>query len=207
MKKYEKLREKYNEAVTRKKTMTAEIESLGAEAVKLAEEADEAAQAGNISLYREKRDAAQLAKDTAHVRRKQLEVFSELQPVSEGAEAWKEYAGEYAKNFEKARNTFEEAQKAFAQAYLALVEVQADGLNVRAQISESTGTNCCNEGDMLLLPKSFDGNAPDLILAGVRNPYMNKLKTPEMTYLLKRKLLTERQASHITSVVYHRRPV
>lgn len=203
MKKLEALRKKYDEAVNKKAAMQAEIQKLKADTITLAEEADAAAQAGNISLYREKRDASQLAADTAHVRERQLEIFTELQPIEDGREAWKEYAGEYGKNFDRVQKAFDKAQGELVKAYLELVEIQNDGLRVKDQIRECVGSDSFADVQVDLLPNAYQRNVPDPVL----NSNLNLLKVPEFVYFLDRGLLTVDQSKMINAVVRCRYPV
>jgi len=203
MKKIEALRKKYDEAVNKKAAMQAEIQKLKADTVTLSEEADAAAQAGNISLYREKRDASQLAADTAHVRERQLEIFTELQPIEDGREAWKEYAGEYGKNFDRAQKALEKAQADLRKAFLELVEIQNEGLHVKDQIREYVGSDSFADVQVDMLPTAFQRSAPSLELSAAASLY----KLPEYIYLLDRQLLTVEQAKMINAVARCRYPV
>ena len=204
MKKYDKLTEAHAAAVERKKAMQEEIKRLDADHERLAEEADTAAAEGDIPAYREKRDAAQLAADTAFVRRKQLEIFNELQPVEDGRDAWQEIANAHNKAWSKEQEAFKKAQQDFLAAYMALVKRQADTLRCQARIRECVGTEAFANGiSVELLPNAFMRNTgvePDLIST------MVLLKVPEYIYFLDREMLTATQARFIHSVVRNREP-
>lgn len=204
MKKYEKLREKYDEAVKKKAAMRAEIQKLKADTDTLAEEADNAAQAGDIPLYREKRDASQLAADTAHVRERQLEIFTELQPIEDGRAAWREYSGEYGKNFDRAQKALEKARADLRKAFMELVEIQNEGLHVKEQIRSCVGSDEFADVQVDMLPDSFQRSippSPDL------SANLVLYKLPEFIYLLDRKLLTVEQAKMVNAVARCRYPV
>lgn len=206
MKKYERLREKYDEAVNKKAAMQDEIQQLKIDMTTLAEEADNAAQAGNIPLYREKRDASQLAADTAHVRERQMEVISELQPVEEGRAAWREYAGEYGKNFDRAQKALEKAKDDLRKAFMDLVEIQNEGLRVKEQIRKCVGSDDFADVRVDMLPDAFQRS-----IAPPKDPNLSAgiamYKLPEYIYLLDRQMLTTEQSKKINAVARLRRPV
>lgn len=198
MKKFDKLREKYDAAVNQKAAMQTAIQQLEIDAITLEEQADQAAKEGNVPLYQEKRDAAKDAVDTAHVRKKQLEIFSELQPIEEGRDAWREYAGEYNRNFERAQKALNKAQADLLKAWLDLVDLQNEGLQIREQIQTFVGSNSFADMKVNMLPNAYQRNInkPPVLVSTVA-----QLKVPEYIYFLDRDLLTKEQAEMINSVV------
>lgn len=136
MTKLEKLFQKHERAVQEMKDLKEEVAKLEAEKDRLKNEAEKAAKEGNVALYQEKRNEAQTAEDTLFVRRKQIKQKSAPAPKEEAVEAWKEYAGEYNKAFEKAWAEYKRQRKNLFDTYMKLALQQQEALRKRKMCAE-----------------------------------------------------------------------
>lgn len=139
MTKLEKLLKDHEQAKADKAALEQEMATLKADKERLEGEAEAAAQEGNIPLYREKRDAAQLKADTIFVRNKQAEKLKVLATEAEAKAAWKDYAESYNKAFAKSWAAYEKARRDLCAAFLEIVNAQNEALRMRAKCAECAG--------------------------------------------------------------------
>lgn len=139
MTKLEKMLNAYDKAQASVEGLKSEITRLEEDQARLDQEADTAAQAGDLSLYQAKRDEAKLATDTLFVRRKQLEKTSCVRSEQEAKEAWHEYAETYNKTFAKNWAAYMKAREALYNDFLALVHGQEAALAIREKCAA-----CCD---------------------------------------------------------------
>lgn len=139
MTKLERMQAEYLNAQKARTELEARIPQLEADQEHLAAEADAAAASGDLALYREKKEAAQMAADQVFVIRKQLEAASAYRTLPDAKEAWKEYSEAYGKTFEKAWSAYAKDREALYTSFLALVIGQQAALKIREDLATCCG--------------------------------------------------------------------
>ena len=208
MTKLEKLLNELEQAKASKADLEKEVAKLKADKERLEKEADAAAQEGNIPLYREKRDAAQLATDTLFVRNKQAEKLKILATEDEAKAAWKEYAESYNKAFAKSWATYEKARRDLCAAFLEIVNAQNEALRMRVKCAECAGIP---EDGKAYSPSGYDRSLPMKLIPDERDnlhkPYPVYAKGPDVTFFLDAKLCDPAKLNLLNEVVHWHKPV
>lgn len=200
MTKLEKLIQQCEQNAAERSTLEKEIEQLQAGLVLLEKEAEAAAQAGNTSLYREKRDAAQLATDSIFVCQKQMEKLSSLAAKQEAIAAWEEYAAAYNKAFSKAWALYEKARQSLFESFMDIVNTQNDALRMRQLCGEAVGIQ---ENQGLYKLSSYDSKFPlQMIPEGITHSDAHLLVTlPDAELFVRSKLLDSSELRFLNNVV------
>ena len=141
MKKIDQIMKEYNQAEAEKADLEHEIMQLQVDKQALDAEAEAAAKKGDVTLYREKKDAARQAADMLFVRQKQLEGLNCLRTEKEAKEAWKEYADDYNKGFSKAWAAYEKARDSLYSDFMEIVKAQNEALRIREKCAACCGTD------------------------------------------------------------------
>ena len=116
----------------------AEIESVkkksAAEKAELENQAEAAADAGNVDRYMQLKQQAERVDATAYVRVKQLEKVTG--PTNEEiSAAWNDYAAGYSKSLSAGLARLEKAKEALLAEYAALIDLQETALKTRARLA------------------------------------------------------------------------
>ena len=160
MKKIDQMMKEYNQAEAGKADLEHEIKQLQLDQQALDAEAEAAAKKGDVTLYREKKDAARQAADMLFVRQKQLEGLNCLRTDKEAREAWKEYAEAYNKDFLKAWAAYEKARERLYADFMDILNGQNEALKIRAKCAACCGTDPSANLDrifaMKLIPDKID---------------------------------------------------
>lgn len=208
MNKLEKMLNEYEQAKAEKAALEKDVAQLQADKERLEKEADAAAQGGELSLYREKRDAAQLATDTLFVRSKQIEKLSVLRTEVEAKAAWKEYADGYNKTFAKSWAAYEKARQDLCAAFLEIVNAQNEALRMRAKCAECAGIPDDGKG---FSPSGYDRILPMNLIPDERDninkAYPVYAKGPDATFFLDAKLWDLAKLNLLNDVVRWHKPV
>lgn len=183
MTKLEKLMKTYDDAQTVRTELEARIPQLEADQKRLQREAETAATAGNLTLYREKRDQAQMAADQVHVIRAQLDAASALQPEQEARDAWQEYTEAYGKNFTKALSEYEAEREKLYASYMALVTGQAAALKIRERLAECCGIDVGDNLQGMTLDRYFPLKTMPVNFPTGRT--MTQLNTPDSDFFIR----------------------
>lgn len=208
MTKLEKMLKDLEQARADKAALEQDMASLKADKERLEGEAEAAAQEGNIPLYREKRDAAQLAGDTLFVRSKQAEKLKILATEDEAKAAWKDYAESYNKGFAKSWATYEKARRDLCAAFLEIVNAQNEALRMRAKCAECAGIP--DDGG-LFAPSGYDNilrmnMIPDE-KKNPQRPVMVYTKGPDVAFFLDAQICDPAKIDLLNQVVRWHKPV
>ncbi len=198
--KVEKIITQYEKAQEKRAKLEEEIAILKNDERALTKEAEEAAEAGNLNLFREKRDAAQLAEDTAFVKGKQLACLSNKLPETEVKSAWKDFNEARAKTAGKAWEAFEKAREDLFAKYMELVQEQNEALKIRERFATAAGVTWEHNG----YSNTLDSSLPITLLpdrtdwSKIRR---SKLDTPEANYFTSLNLISVEQMEMLNSAV------
>ena len=180
MTKLEKMLKEYDAAQASVEGLKSEIAQLEMDQTRLEMDADAAAKEGNLPLYREKRDAAQLAADTLFVKNKQLEGCSCLRTEQEAREAWEEYAENYGRTFAKNWASYEKARTELYNDFLAMVHGQNAALSTREKCAACCGMDLGERPGQVL-----DRTFPLQLLPDTGKPIPSlQLNTPDTNFFL-----------------------
>ena len=208
MTKLEKLLKDHEQAKADKATLEQEMATLKADKERLEGEAEAAAQEGNIPLYREKRDAAQLKADTIFVRNKQAEKLKILATEAEAKAAWKDYAESYNKAFAKSWGAYEKARRDLCAAFLEIVNAQNEALRMRAKCAECAGIP---DDRGFLQPSAYDrilhmNMIPDE-QKKLQRPVAIQTKGPDVNFFLDAQICDPAKIDLLNQVVHWHTPV
>ena len=177
MNKIDKLLNDHQKAVSAHAGLEAEIEKLEADKQRLEVEAEAAAKSGDISLYREKHQAAGEVTEALYVRKAQLNNTNCLCTREDAGEAWQEYVNGYNREFQKAMDALERARRDLYAAFLVLLDKQHDALQIRESCAQ-----CCGLDPDTNLDRIFGGMK--MLQDTIDHRYFpaQRLDTPETNY-------------------------
>lgn len=208
MTKLEKMLKDLEQARANKAEMEQDMASLKADKERLEGEAEAAAQEGNIPLYREKREEAQLAGDTLFVRSKQAEKLKILATEDEAKAAWKDYAESYNKTFAKSWAAYEKARRDLCASFLEIVNAQNEALRMRAKCAECAGIP---DNGGFMNPSGYDNILRMNVIPDERNipqrPRIVYTKGPDVTFFLDAQILDPAKIELLNQVVRWHKPV
>ena len=139
MRKIEKLKsdkERLNQNI---RAVREEISGLEAKIQTIGKNADNAAESGDISRYKELNAEREDIILEIDARKKQLEAYERTDFKLDAVDAWKEYVGLYNRNLNKKLCEFNSAWLGLARLYMEIVGLQNEALKTRKEVLEAGG--------------------------------------------------------------------
>ena len=115
-------------------TIAAEINDLLKQGSVLQDEADAAAEAGNVELYEEKIAEKDKIERAIFVKRNFLDKMKWTVTEDDAIKAWEGYVAEYNRRLTKARADFLAAKEKLIKLYSDMVELQGEALETRKEL-------------------------------------------------------------------------
>lgn len=160
----------YNQRQAESKELRRRIEETQGKLARISKEADAAAGAGDLDAYRAKKAEARDAEEELYVLQRQVK--SDTVSRDEGLAAWSDYRKDYDKEFQKRMKALEQAGDALADAFLAAVKHQNEGLQNREKVAVYAGIDAA---DLTLQ------TMPDTPAGSIPRPVFGSL--PEVVYM------------------------
>lgn len=185
MTKIEKLLKEYVDMQKAKASHEEEVAKLQREKEALEQEAELAAENGDLALYKEKKADINDLADRITVTARQSKKLPGLADKKALREAWAEYAAEHDKAFEKAWSAYIKQRQDLFNAFQKLTTAQNEALKLRERLCRAYAGET-EEADQLLVSLTLK-TIPDSHGVPFGNP---NLRTPDTDFYLSAGLAT-----------------
>lgn len=182
----EELEISFKETMAKRDKVAAEVEELKKAAAVLDKETEEAAMTGDVGLYLAKKKEKDANAETLYVKSTQLAAIKEELPADEVLSAWENFVADYDKDIEKKMVAYDNLRKKLNDAYMDMVEAQAEALATRERMakylgidSKSNSLNGCPE----IIEKTFKMRLMPLRVTSLRYGAM-RLSDPDALFCL-----------------------
>ena len=135
----EKFWEKVSDEEALKAKIKAEISELMAREMKLSEEMETAANAGDAQLYHRLRMEKEEVSSTIFVKRRFSDKMASSVTEADARAAWENYAAGYNAKLKKALAEYREQREKLFSLYSGLVDLQAEACDVRESLGKVVG--------------------------------------------------------------------
>ena len=140
MTKIEKIRKQYTDEQNKKVTLRADIEELEQRQKQLTSEAQQAAEAGDVDGYMNKKAQADRCSAEIYVNRLQLSKIGTMNNA-EVREAWREYIKPVNKELQEAYDDYKAARKDLCDKLRKVLYIQLQAYRTREFCAECTGVS------------------------------------------------------------------